>query len=176
MANLSRFNRSGRGGQGQPAALSPVEALVQRLELPPQPSLDDLSHVVEGLYGRPLRFKEISGTGLQLTTGVVFDAPTFTGVMVPAEDSAYYSLLSRVHELCHLVVRSAPEAWFSAELSRPRQPEQHSRLFLRICPRNSNEAVDAETVREEVLVENMARALMRRLGAFQDSTEEDHFA
>jgi hypothetical protein len=144
--------------------------------LPPRPDFDDLSRAVEVLYGRPLRFKEIRGAALHAATGIVFDAATFTGVMVPGEDSKYYSLLSRVHELCHLIIRSAPDEWFSSEMPRPRQSDQESRLFLLICPRNSGQSVDIETVREEHMAEQMARSLMRRLRVFADSPEEDHFA
>ncbi|GAA1050941.1 hypothetical protein [Arthrobacter russicus] len=176
MAKASRSGRSPRAGAGRAVAPRPVDEFILRLALPPRPDFDDLSRAVEALYGRPLRFKEIHGAALHAATGIVFDAATFTGVMVPAEDSKYYSLLSRVHELCHLIIRSAPDVWFSPQLSRPRQPAQQSRLFLRICPRNSSESVDAETVREEKLVEQMARSLMRRLRVFADSPEEDHFA
>jgi hypothetical protein len=155
---------------------SPVEVLVGRLALPTSAEFGDLSHAVEVLYGRRLRFREIGGAALHATTGIVFDAPSFTGIMVAAEDSEYYSLLSRVHELGHLIIRSAPDDWFSPELPRPKQPRQQSRLFLRLCPRNSIESTDADTVQEEVLVEDLARALMRRLRAFESSAEEDHFA
>jgi hypothetical protein len=176
MAKASRSGRLPRARTGQAAASRPVDEFILHLDLPPRPDFDDLSHAVEALYGRPLRFKEIHGAALRAATGIVFDAATFTGVMVPAEDRKYYSLLSRVHELCHLIIRSAPDDWFSSQLSRPRQPAQQSRLFLRICPRNSSESIDAETVREEELVEQMARSLMRRLRVFADSPEEDHFA
>ncbi|GAA4682238.1 hypothetical protein GCM10025780_29530 [Frondihabitans cladoniiphilus] len=170
MAKTSRRDRSPLVGE------SPVDALVRRLALPPSADFGDLSHAVETLYGRKLRFKEIRGAALHSTTGIVFDAPTFTGVMVAAEDSKYYSLLSRIHELSHLIIRSAPDDWFSAELPRPKQPQQQSRLFLRLCPRNSNETTDEDAVREEALVEELARALVRRLRAFESSSEEDHFA
>jgi hypothetical protein len=176
MGKLSRDDRSPRvvAGRADDDA-RPVDKFVQRLALPLRPNFDDLSRSVEALYGRPLKFREIRGDGLHATTGIVFDAPTFTGVMVPAEDSKYYSLLSRVHELCHLIIRSAPDEWFSPELPRP-APAQGSRLFLPICPRSSSESVDPETVREERIVEQMARSLMRRLRIFADSPEEDHFA
>jgi hypothetical protein len=170
MAKTSRRDRSPL------ATANPVDGLVRRLALPRSPNFDDLSRAVETLHGRRLRFKEIRAAPLHATTGIVFDAPTFTGIMVAEEDSDYYSLLSRVHELCHLIIRSAPDDWFTAELPRPKQPEHQSRLFLRLCPRNSNESADAETVKEEIVVEDMARALMRRLRAFETSAEEDHFA
>lgn len=170
MAKTSRRNRSPLPTPG------PVDELVGKLALPPSPEFSDLSHAVELLHGRRLRFKKIRGAALHATTGIVFDAPTFTGIMVAAEDSDYYALLSRVHELCHLIVHSAPDEWFSVDLPRPAQPAQQSRLFLRLCPRNSNESTDADTVEEEVLVEGMARALMRRLRTFLSPAEEDHFA
>lgn len=176
MAQTSRYGRSPRAGARRAIAARPVDEFVLRLALPPRPDFYDLCSAVEALYGRPLRFKEIRGAALHAATGIVFDASTFTGVMVPAEDGKYYSLLSQVHELCHLIIRSAPDEWFSSELSRPRQPDRRSRLFLRICPRNSVESADAETVREEKIVEQMARSLMRRLRVFADSPEEDHFA
>ncbi|MBF4577510.1 hypothetical protein [Frondihabitans sp. VKM Ac-2883] len=150
-------------------------ALVLRTPLPADAEFRDLCDSVESLYGRRLVFDEIKGASLRATTGVLFEAKTFTGILVPAEDSNYYSLLSRVHELCHLIVRSAPDGWFPPGTSRPRQPEPHSRLFLRLCPRNSTESADAETVREEAIVEEMARSFMRRLAVYADTTEEEHF-
>lgn len=175
MAKASRYGRSPSAVAGRAAPTRPVDELVRRLELPPRPDFDDLSHAVEALYGRPLRFKEIRGAALHAATGIVFDASTFTGVIVPAEDSKYYSLLSRVHELCHLIIRSAPDEWFSADLPRPTPPRE-ARLFLPICPRNSSESVGLDALREERIVEQMARSLMRRLRVFADSPEEDHFA
>ncbi|WP_454111257.1 hypothetical protein [Leifsonia shinshuensis] len=159
----------------KPTAPSPVDMVVLQLGLPPSPDFEDLRLAVESLYGRPLRLKEIRGAALRATTGIVFDAPTFTGIIVPAEDSSYYSLLSRVHELCHLIIRSAPDEWFSPELPRFKQPVPHSHRFLRICPRNSSESADAETVREEEVVEQMARAFMRRLRTFESRAEENYF-
>jgi hypothetical protein len=161
------------------ASQEPVQALahelVSRTPLPDVAEFRDLCEAVSALYGRRLVFDEIRDASLRATTGVLFEAETFTGILVPAEDSTYYSLLSRVHELCHLIVRSAPDAWFPVGSSRPRQPAPASRLFLRLCPRNSSESNEVETVREELLVEAMARMFMRRLAVYADTTEEEHF-
>lgn len=149
--------------------------LVGRMPLPNMAGFDELCGAVSALYGRRLVFDEIKGAPLRATTGVLFEAETFTGILVPAEDSAYYSFLSRTHELCHLIVRSAPDEWFPRGTSRPRQPAPDSRMFLRLCPRNSEESKDAETVREELIVEEMARMFTRRFATYANTTEEEHF-
>ncbi|MBE3077011.1 hypothetical protein [Clavibacter michiganensis] len=153
-----------------------THALVWKTPLPKDADFNDLRHAVSELHGRRLVFDEIRDTSLRATTGVLFEAETFTGILVPAHDSGYYCLLSKVHELCHLIIRSAPDSWFSGDAPRPRQPLTNSRQFLRLCPRNSTESNDADSVYEELVVEAMARAFMRRLAIYADTTEEEHFA
>ncbi|MFH6680974.1 hypothetical protein [Clavibacter michiganensis] len=153
-----------------------AHALVWKTPLPDNANFDDLCHAVAELHGRRLVFDEIRDTTLRATTGVLFEAESFTGILVPAHDSGYYCLLSKVHELCHLIIRSAPDSWFSTDAPRPRQPISNSRQFLRLCPRNSAESNDADSVHEELVVEAMARSFMRRLAVYADTTEEEHFA
>lgn len=150
-------------------------SLVWHLPLPEFPDVDDVCHEVGVLHGRRIVFEEMSGTRLRATTGIVFEASTFTGILVDCEDSAYYSTLSKLHELGHLVIRQAPSEWFPEGVTRPKQPHPNSRQHLRLCPRNSAESADADTVWEEAIVEEMARQLMRRLSNFNDSSEEEHF-
>ena len=168
-----------RGRRGGTADHEPVAAiaaaLVWRTPLPNVAEFEDLCRAVSTLYGRRLVFDEIKDASLRATTGILFEAETFTGILVPAEDSDYYSFLSRTHELCHLIVRSAPAEWYPPGTTRPRQPAPDSRLFLRLCPRNSSESSDAESVREELIVEEMARMFTRRLVTYADTTEEEHF-
>lgn len=167
-----------RGRPGGAADHEPVAAvaaaLVWRTPLPNVAKFEDLCKAVSTLYGRRLVFAETDAP-LRATTGVLFEAKTFTGIIVAAQDSDYYSFLSRLHELCHLIVRSAPATWFPPGTTRPRQPDPESRMFLRLCPRNSSESGDAESVREELIVEEMARMFTRRLATYADTTEEEHF-
>ncbi|MCS5524697.1 hypothetical protein NY551_18340 [Curtobacterium flaccumfaciens pv. oortii] len=168
-----RGRRQGQAAHEPVAAIA--AALVWRTPLPDVAGFEDLCSAVSALYGRRLVFDEIKDTALRATTGILFEAETFTGILVPADDSNYYSFLSRTHELCHLIVRSAPDDWFPPGTARPHQPAPDSRLFLRLCPRNSSESNDAESVREELIVEEMARMFTRRLSAYADTTEEEHF-
>jgi len=149
--------------------------LAWKTPLPEEADFTDLCSAVSDLHGRRLVFDEITDTALHATTGILFEAETFTGILVPAHDSGYYCLLSKVHELCHLIIRSAPESWFSPDTPRPRQPAANSRQFLRLCPRNSTESTDADSVYEEHVAEAMARVFMRRLAVYADTTEEEHF-
>jgi hypothetical protein len=169
----------GKRRSGSADNVHPITAvaasLVWNLPLPEFADVDDVCNAVGLLHGRRLVFAEMPGARLRATTGILVEAQTFTGILVVAEDSAYYSTLSKLHELGHLIVRQAPDDWFPEGVTRPKQPHPNSPQHLRLCPRNSSESADADTVWEEAIVEEVARELMRRLASFGDSSEEEHF-
>jgi hypothetical protein len=150
-------------------------ALVWHVRLPEIASFQDLSEAVGRLHGRRLVFSESPRPLPRKATGFLVETEAFTGILVSQGSSPYYSELSQAHELCHLIVRNAPDEWFPPGTSRPRQPTVGSRFYLRLCPRNSGEESDAESVREELIVEEMAREFMRRFTTFAETAEEEHF-
>jgi hypothetical protein len=168
------MQRRRRGQAAHEPIAAIAAALVWNTPLPEEASFEHLCAAVSEIYGRRLVFAETDAP-LRATTGVLFETKTFTGIIVAAQDSDYYSFLSRMHELCHLIVRSAPATWFPPGTTRPRQPDPQSLKFLRLCPRNSSESSDAESVREELIVEEMARMFTRRFTTYADTTEEEHF-